>query len=316
MKKYLILLLVTVLVILQSSMHNNEPETKEELGKLLFSDPVLSRDRTISCATCHIPSRAFADSLPVSIGVKGRKGTRNTPSAMNLRLQRCFFWDGRAGSLEEQALLPIENPDEMNLPISEAVARLNASLAYKQYFRKIFGTFPGKENLAEAIAAFERTQETSNSPFDNWKFSDDSNAVSIGVKRGFEIFNKKGKCVQCHFGADFTAQEFRNIGLFDGKELNDSGRIRISGLPNDLGRFKTPGLRNIAVTSPYMHNGMFKTLSEVIEFYNDPEKVIPGGIDRDSVLIKPLDLSAQEKKDLEEFLNSLTDERFVLGHSK
>jgi cytochrome c peroxidase len=308
--------LVTAIVILQSSMNNNEPQTKEELGKLLFFDPVLSSNRTISCATCHIPSHAFADSVPVSIGVQGRKGTRNTPSAMNLRLQRSFFWDGRAKTLEEQALFPIENPSEMDLPVERAVARLNESKSYKKYFQLIFNSVPTPANLAEALAAFERTQETSNSPFDNWKFYDDSNAVSIEVKRGFEIFNKKGKCIQCHFGADFTAQEFRNIGLFDGGELNDSGRIAISGVSTDLGKFKTPGLRNIAVTSPYMHNGLFNTLSEVIEFYNDPEKVVPGGINRDSLLTKPLNLNSQEKKDLEEFLNSLTDERFVLGHSK
>jgi cytochrome c peroxidase len=316
MKKCLISLVVVAIFILQSSLDNSEPETKEELGKLLFSDRILSRDGTISCASCHIPLRAFADSLPVSVGVKGRKGTRNTPSSMNLRLQRTFFWDGRAKTLEEQALFPIKNPDEMDLPIDEAVKRLNESPSYRKYFCSIFGGPATPENLAEALAAFERTQETSNSPFDIWKFYDDSNAVSAGAKRGFNIFSKKGKCTQCHFGADFTAQEFRNIGLFNGKKFNDSGRIVISGVAGDLGKFKTPGLRNIAVTAPYMHNGVFQTLAEVIEFYDDPSGIVPDAINRDTILNKPLGLTVQEKKDLEEFLNSLTDKRFVLGHSK
>lgn len=310
MKKLFVLLAVSALFVLLSALHTEHPETKEELGKMLFSDRILSKDQTISCASCHIPAFAFADTSAVSRGVGGKKGTRNSPSVMNLRLQRSFFWDGRAASLEEQALMPIENPDEMDLPVGQAVARLNASRSYRQYFLDIFGALPDKHNLAEAIAAFERTLETSDSPFDNWKFSGDSNAVSAEVKRGFDIFNSKGKCVKCHFGADFTAQEFRNIGLFDGKKLNDSGRAMITGLPEDIGKFKTPGLRNIALTAPYAHNGMAKTLAEIIEFYNDTEKAVPGAINRDTLLNAPLGLTAQDKKDLEAFLRSLTDSRF------
>lgn len=311
MKKLFVLLCAGGIFFFMCALHTYHPETKEELGKMLFSDPILSKDRTISCASCHIPASAFSDTLALSVGVEGKKGKRNSPSAMNLRLQRSFFWDGRAGSLEEQALIPIENPDEMNLPVTEAVARLNASASYKQYFQKIFGGLPDKNSLAESIAAFERTLETSDSPFDKWKFSDDSNAVSIEVKRGFEIFNKKGKCIQCHFGADFTAKEFRNIGLFDGRNLNDSGRAAITELAADIGKFKTPGLRNVALTAPYFHNGMAKTLAEVIEFYNNAAKALPGAINRDSLLNKPLGLTAQEKNDLEAFLRSLTDERFI-----
>ena len=294
-----------------SAFTGNAPKDKAALGKLLFFDPILSKDSTISCGSCHKQQFAFADTSAVSVGVGGKKGVRNTPSSMNVRLQRSFFWDGRAATLEEQALKPIENPDEMDLPVQEAVARLQRSNTYNGYFKTIFNEAPNAGNLAAAIAAFERTLETSDSPFDEWKFSDDPKAVSKSVKRGFEIFNGKGKCVKCHFGADFTQSDFRNIGLFDGKLHNDSGRISISKLPEDLGRFKVGSLRNVAITAPYMHNGIFKTLKEVIEFYDDTEKIIPGNINRDTILEKPLGLSKQEKKDLENFLMSLTDKRFM-----
>jgi cytochrome c peroxidase len=229
---------------------------------------------------------------------------------MNVLLRRSLFWDGRANTLEEQALGPIENPDEMDLNIDSAVARLNQSEMYNALFQKVYGAAPDKKYLSAAIAAFERTLETSESPFDDWKFSGDANAVSAAVKRGFELFSTKGKCTQCHFGADFTANEFRNIGLFNGLDLNDSGRAAITNLADDIGRFKTPTLRNIALTAPYMHNGKFKTLDEVLEFYNDTKSVVPNGIYTDSVLAKPLGLSADELKDLKAFLLSLTDKRF------
>ncbi|NII28989.1 cytochrome-c peroxidase [Pseudoflavitalea sp. X16] len=311
MRKIILLLVITAVCISLTSLINNEPRTKAALGKLLFFDPILSDDRTISCASCHIPEKAFADTLPVSLGVHNRKGTRNTPSAMNVAGQRSLFWDGRAATLEAQALAPIENPSEMNLPIEVALVRLKKNKRYRQYFRSLYNSEPSRHSLADAMAAFERTLETSDSPFDNWKFTGDSNAVSAGVKRGFDIFNTKGKCVKCHFGADFTTHEFRNIGLFNGKHLNDSGRALITGAIGDIGKFKTPGLRNIGITAPYMHNGLFSTLQEVIEFYNDPEKIMPGAINRDTLLNEPMHLTRQEKEDLEAFLLSLTDKQFT-----
>jgi cytochrome c peroxidase len=292
------------------SAHDVEPANEAELGKLLFSDPILSKDYTVSCATCHIPAFAFADTAAVSKGVGGVKGTRNTPSAMNVLLHGFFFWDGRAGTLEEQALAPIENPKEMNLSLDEAIRRLKTSNTYSVYFKKIYNAEPDRTNLARAIAAFERTLETYESPFDIWKFYDKPEVVSESVRRGFEIFNTKGKCVECHFGGNMALNQFRNIGLFDGKKLNDSGRMSITGVPDDLGKFKVAPLRNVAVTAPYMHNGMFKTLKEVIGFYNDPEKIVPGSINRDSLLLKPLGLTEIEKADLEAFLHSLTDRQF------
>jgi cytochrome c peroxidase len=311
MKKAIILSTIVIAIIsIQASVMHKEPSDKAELGELLFFDSILSKDRTVSCASCHRPAYAFADTSAVSIGVKGRKGVRNTPTAMNVLLHQTFFWDGRAKSLEEQALAPIENPVEMNLPLDQAIARLKKNKKYSAYFKKIFGTEPTRENLGAAIAAFERTLETSDSPFDNWKFSDDPNAVSEEVKRGFVLFNGKGKCVLCHFGADLTANEFRNIGLFDGKQLNDSGHMVVSGKRDDIGKFKTPSLRNVAITAPYMHNGMLKTLDDVIEFYNHTEKIVANPINKDTILAKPLDLTPQEKHDLKEFLIALTDKRF------
>ena len=312
MKQVVLFVVFTVAAVVVLSAFSNvaEPKDKAALGKLLFFDPILSKNNTISCATCHKPAFAFADTSAVSLGVNGTKGTRNAPSAMNVALQSVFFWDGRAKNLEEQALAPIENPAEMNLSIDEALMRLNHDDKYKVYFQKIFNSGLTKENLAIAIAAFERTLETSDSPFDTWKFYDDPTAVNDAVKRGFTIFNTKGKCIQCHFGSNFTTNEFRNIGLFNGKDLNDSGRAVVSHNINDAGKFKVAVLRNVAVTSPYMHNGMFKTLKEVIEFYNDPRKVIPNAIVVDSLLAKPLDLTQQDKDDLEAFLNALTDKQF------
>jgi len=301
--------IATVLIAL--SFTNIEPGNKAELGKLLFFDPILSKDKTISCASCHKPEFAFADTATVSKGVEGKRGTRNSPTAMNVMLRRPFFWDGRAKTLEEQALAPIENPVEMNLPLDSAIQRLQISRAYRDYFKRIFDSEPSKETVAAAIAAFERTLETSDSPFDKWKFYDDDNAVSATVKKGFEIFNGKGKCSKCHFGADFTQNDFRNIGLFNGRNLNDSGRAKITGKKEDLGKFKTPSLRNVAVTGPYMHNGIFKTLKQVIDFYNEPDKVVSTSINRDSVLAKPLGLTPVEKNELEAFLLSLTDQKFI-----
>jgi cytochrome c peroxidase len=311
MKKYVYLISAGIMILfIQARLINEGPANKRELGKLLFFDPILSSDYTVSCASCHKPAFAFADTVATSQGVGGARGLRNTPSAMNVRLQRNFFWDGRAKTLEEQALAPIENPNEMNLPIDEALRRLKENELYNAYFKNIFNSDPTRSNLAEALAEFERSLETSESPFDRWKFSQDPGAVSESAKRGFVIFNKKGKCVTCHFGANFALDEFRNIGLFNGRDLNDSGRASISGKHEDVGKFKIAPLRNVALTAPYMHNGKFKTLREVIEFYNDPGKVVPNAVNRDSILAKPLGLSKKEIADLEAFLVALTDKSF------
>jgi cytochrome c peroxidase len=306
---------VTFLVACTPSTHPEKPlYTEVELGKALFFDSILSRDTSLSCASCHIPEFAFADPDPFSKGVFNQRTGRNTPSAMNLADRNHYFWDGRAPTLEVQALGPIESTVEMDLPLSSAVRRLTQSPHYKAAFYAVYGKAPSVELLGRAIAAYENTLETSNSPFDNYMNGKDTTLMSEAAKRGQDIFNGKGKCFDCHFGVDFTGNDkFKNIGLYNGteKEWSDEGRYLISGNVSDKGKFKTPGLRNIAITAPYMHNGKFKTLMEVIEFYNEPNKFVKNAINRDTLLNKPLGLTNEEKKDLEAFLLSLTDASFL-----
>lgn len=287
-----------------------EPYNEATLGELLYFDPILSSDSSISCASCHKPEFAFSDNNPVSKGVGGKLGTRNAPSTMNQSARNFQFWDGRNETLEEQALGPIENPVEMNLPVSELINRLYKHKQYMSFFEKIYGEKPSRKNIAMAIAAYERTLETNDTPFDDYMKNDDTTGFGLSEQRGQEIFNVKGKCFDCHFGPDFTGDQFRNIGLFNGKDLNDSGRFIVTRNGRDIGKFKTPGLRNIAMTAPYMHNGMHKTLREVIDYYNEPDKFVKNSVNRDSLLSKPLGLTEAEKKDLENFLLSLTDRRF------
>lgn len=288
-----------------------EPGTAEELGELLFHDSLLSRGNQVSCASCHKPQFAFADTVAFSKGVDGIRGTRNTPSAMNMSARSFYFHDGRSETLEEQAGGPMENPNEMDVPLSLIVKKLNKHTQYRAFFVKIFGAPASKENLVQALAAYERTLETNNSAFDRYMSGVDTITFSKAAQRGREIFNEKGRCFDCHFGPDFTGDDFRNIGLFNGKALNDSGRYLITRDPEDIGRFKVPGLRNVAVTKPYMHNGMFRTLKEVIDYYDMPDQFVPDAVNRDTSMARPLHLTGQEKSDLEAFLLSLTDERFL-----
>jgi len=287
-----------------------ELTTKEKLGEKLFFDPILSKDRSISCASCHKPEFAFADTSAVSLGVAGTKGERNTPSVTNLSGRPNLFWDGRSASLEHQALQPIQNPIEMNLSIAEAVQRLNGDPVYATAFQRIFKSPASDKNLSLALAAYQRTLETANSPYDRYIDGDD-HAVSAAAIRGRMLFIGKANCNTCHSGEDFTADRFKSIGLYNGKELNDPGRFAITKDSTHLGDFKIPGLRNVALTAPYMHNGMFKTLREVIVYYNDPDAVVKNGKNRDLALSKPLGLNDNEISDIEAFLRTLTDDRFT-----
>jgi cytochrome c peroxidase len=289
------------------------PADVVDLGRQLFFDSILSLDHTISCASCHKPEFAFADTVAFSAGVFQRKGSRNTPSAMNVASADFFFWDGRAASLEQQALFPIANPMEMALPVDSAVQRLRGNEYYNRAFQKLFGERPSSKTLATALSRFEASMETADTPFDDWKTNDREDAVSQSAQRGFLLFNGTANCSRCHFGTDFNNSEFRNIGLFNGKELKDSGRAAITGQTDDLGKFKIGPLRNVALTAPYMHNGMFSTLREVIDYYNDPDKRVPDAINRDSLLSNPLHLSERDKDDLENFLLSLTSRSLKRG---
>lgn len=305
------------LVLIMAGFGADDPtiiNSKERLGEKLFFDPILSKDKSISCASCHKPEFAFADTATVSLGVGGTKGTRNSPSITNLSGRPNLFWDGRASSLEDQALQPIINPIEMNIPIPDVLDRLQKDKVYAELFQKIFNSPPTQKNLLLAIASFERTLETANSSYDRYINGDDK-AISENAKRGRMLFIGKANCNNCHSGEDFTADRFKGIGLFNDENLKDQGRFDVTGDPEHKGHFKIPGLRNVGITAPYMHNGMFKTLKEVINYYNDPDAVVKNWKNRDLSLNKPLGLSENEINDLEAFLLTLTDDRFLKNNN-
>jgi cytochrome c peroxidase len=207
--------------------------------------------------------------------------------------------------------MPIQDTVEMRATLPQVLERLHRHPEYDAAFKRIYGASADPDKLAAVLAAFVRTLETSNTPFDRWMMNKPG-GMSEDAVRGREIFMKKGKCFDCHFSPDFTGDEFRNVGLYTGRRnLADRGRFDITKDSADLGKFKVPGLRNVAVTPPYMHNGMFQTLEEVIEFYDQPNQTIPGGLNRDTLLNEPLNLTQQEKADLKTFLEALTDDRFV-----
>lgn len=283
--------------------------TKEELGKKLFFEKKLSQDNKISCGSCHIPSFAFADTVPLSRGVGGRFGKRNTPSAMNMAFRELFFFDGRAKTLEEQAVFPIEDHNEMAILMDDAVVKIASDKTYQNLFKKLYSSEVKREHILNAISEFERSLESS-SPFDEY-MQGNSNAISASARRGHLLFTKKeNRCFECHFTPDFTGDEFRNIGLFDNQKYKDSGRYLITKNINDLGKFKVPGLRNVAITMPYMHDGSMKTLREVIEHYSDIYNKVPHPINADSLVLTPIKLTVQDITDIENFLISLTDKRF------
>lgn len=312
MKSYIYFIFFGLVIICMTSIWSEPeiPNTKEQLGKKLFFDPILSLDSTISCASCHKPDFAFADTSAISPGILGRMGRRNAPSVMNMAYRSEFFYDGRAKSLRDQIHFPIEDNLEMSLPYQDAIVRLSKHKIYTQAFLNLYKAAPNPENVADAIAAFEESLETADTEFDAWMI-DKPNKMGASAIRGREIFmSKRAKCFDCHFSPDFTGDEFKNIGLYDDDKYKDKGRYEVTKDSADLGKFKVPGLRNIAITAPYMHDGSMKTLSEVIDYYSDPYKIVPRPINMDTSLLKPLNLNDQEKTDLEAFLRSLTDRRF------
>jgi cytochrome c peroxidase len=266
------------------------------LGKRLFFDPQLSRDGSVSCATCHDPKRAFTDGLPRARGIRGQIGTRNTPTILNRGLGKSEFWDGRAASLEHQALGPIEAAVEMDLPIPEAVARLKNDPYYREAFPAVLGGEPTPERLARALAAYERTVYSVDSAFDRFVAGDEQ-ALSAEARRGLTLFGTKARCGECHAGANFSDELYHTLGLG-----TDAGRGAVTGALTDAGAFKTPTLREIALTAPYMHDGSIATLEEVVEYYDR------GGTPHPNLSPKmtKLGLTAQERQDLVAFLHSLT----------
>lgn len=282
--------------------HNLQFQAKVELGRLLFFDPRLSKDGSVSCASCHVPSKGFSDPRQFSLGVGGKQGGRNAPAAMNAAYNHLQFWDGRAGSLEEQALGPIQNPIEMAETLEGVVKKLKKVKAYRHRFQEVFGEDVSADGIAKAIAAFERTLISTNSPFDRL-IAGDKSALSESAQRGFELFQGKARCVLCHNGPNLTDNKFHNIGVPQtGPLKEDAGRYAVTKRDSDRGAFKTPSLRSIVLTAPYMHTGGFKTLEEVMDFYNRGGEAVKGK----DPFMTALNLTDQEKKDLGEFLKSLT----------
>lgn len=246
---------------------NPQTEEKIALGKQLYFDKRLSRDNTISCASCHDPKLGYSNGERFATGVGGAKGGRSAPSVINSAYYKQQFWDGRAGSLEEQALGPIANPIEMALPIEQAVARLNRIEGYRQAFQKVFGTDVTADGIAKAIASYERTVLSGNAPFDHYE-AGKKDALSEEAERGYKLFFGKANCSACHSGPNLSDSSYHNIGIGMDADEPDPGRFTVSKLGGDTGAFKTPTLREIARTAPYMHDGSLPTLEAVIDHYN------------------------------------------------
>lgn len=286
--------------------HNQPTAARVELGRALFFDPRLSGSNWISCATCHNPALGWSDGLPTAIGHGMIVLGRATPTILNTAYQRKQMWDGRFRSLEEQALEPIGAEVEMNQNVDEVVAELKSIPGYAALFDQAYpGEGISKDTIAKAIASFERSVVSGEAPFDRW-LKGDEQAIGAAAKRGFALFEGKANCAACHQGYNFMDDGFHNIGL---KGNQDVGRYAQVPLPIMKGAFKTPTLRDIALTAPYMHNGMYRTLDEVVAHYNR------GGDAADNLdpNMKPLDLSEQEQRDIVEFLKTLTGEPMTVA---
>lgn len=282
-------------------INNRITPQRVELGKMLFFDPRLSGSNWISCGTCHNPSLGWSDGLPTAIGHGQKVLGRATPTIMNAAYIPLQMWDGRFRSLEKQALKPMEAIEEMNQNPDEVVKELQAIAGYRDAFEAAYkGEGISIKTIAKAIASFERTIVSNDAAFDRW-IKGDKSAMSESSIRGFKIFEGKANCVKCHSGFNFSDNGFHNIGL---KDARDAGRYAIRKVKILIGAFKTPTLRDVALTAPYMHNGAYTTLKEVVEHYDR------GGDAKENLSpnINALNLTEAEKDDLVEFMKSLTGE--------
>lgn len=303
----------------------DNPPTREtiELGRRLFFDPILSKDGSISCSSCHDPKRGFADPRRVSLGVNNAAGTRQAMTVLNAAYHLTQFWDGRAPTLEEQAKGPVPNPVEMAHSLAGVERKLMANPRYVKLFAEAWG--PGRityEMVAKSIASYERTLISGNSPFDRYYYGGDKTAMSESAIRGLQFYLnpslKAANCVSCHRidkeYATFTEEKFHNTGVaWDPvtKQITDMGRFAVTGNPRQPGAFKVPTLRNIALTAPYMHNGSLKTLEEVIDFYAEggrPNQFLSNDVSAKGWPDIPREQFEQAKKDLVEFMKALTGE--------
>jgi cytochrome c peroxidase len=284
------------------SEENPTSAAKVALGKQLFFDPRLSGDNSMSCASCHIPEKAFADGKRFSKGNGGKRLFRNTPGLLNVAFYSVFTWDGRAKSLEEQAFGPITSPDEMNQDLGELEKELNAVAGYVQQFRRVLNTPVTRKGIAMALAAFQRTLISPNSPYDRY-LQGDKSALSKRAQVGRDLFTGEAGCSRCHHGPLLSDGKFYRLG----NSFRDKGREAITGKKRDRYKFRTPSLRDISRTGPYMHDGAIETLEEVVMFYlrlvpnRTPEKMPLDVEPIQSVTLDDLDA-------IVEFLKSLSGE--------
>ncbi|NRA38223.1 MAG: hypothetical protein HRU15_08795 [Planctomycetes bacterium] len=278
---------------------DEEPTVAQiELGKILYFDRRLSKHQTMSCATCHNPDIGFGDGMAFGQGVMGGSEGRNAPHIYNLAWNNIFFWDGRAATLEEQALGPIQAEGEMNMPLEEVVGRIEGVVKYQELFKAAYGDNAiTSDNIGRAIASFERTVVSDNSAFDRYLAGDD-NALSKEAMHGMQLYVGKANCIECHSGPNLTDQSFHNLGM----KSDDIGRMKVVEVEVMNKAFKTPGLRNVALTGPYMHDGSLGSLEDVVKFYNRG-----GDVKTQDPLMKPLGLTAEEERALIAFLGALTD---------
>lgn len=281
---------------------NATTAAKVALGKQLFFDTRLSGENRMSCATCHLPEKGFADGLPRAKGNGGKDLARNTPTLLNVAFFDRFFWDGRSQSLEEQALLPIQSKEEMNQDLDELEHELNAVSGYREQFQDVFGAQVTRDGIAQALAAYERTLVTTPAPFDRY-LAGNKGALSAEAKRGLELFTGDAGCVRCHRGPLLSDGKFYRLGI----SFADQGRAAVTGQREDRGKFRTPSLRNLSQTGPYMHDGSMRTLTQVVEFYyRDAPTTTAPGLELD---IEPLaGRSYSEIPAIVAFLQSLSGE--------
>ena len=279
---------------------------KVELGRTLFFDKRLSQDNTIACANCHLAKFAFTDGKPVSTGIRGQKGGRSAPVSFNRVFSSAQFWDGRAATLEDQSVGPFTNPIEHGFANYDVmVAKMKKIAGYRKLFKQVYGEDDITiGNVGKAIASFQRTVLSGNSPADRFDMGQEAGAIPEAAQKGLLLFRDKARCTKCHSGFNFTDEKFHNLGIGWDDNKVDLGRYMVTKNPEDIGAFKTPTLREISRSAPYTHAGRFKTLEEVVNFYNQ------GGVKNphQDPLILPLELTDQEKGDLVQFLRTLNGE--------
>lgn len=284
---------------------NNElTYERVRLGRQLFFDPILSRNSTISCASCHQPRLGFTDGLQASKGIESRMGSRNAPSLGNIGYHPYFLREGGVPTLEQQVAVPVQEAHEFDFNFPDIVSRLNASPTYVNASQEAYHRDPDAFVVTRALGAFQRTLITGSSPWDRFFAWGDISAVSPQVLKGWTVFQEKG-CASCHGGFDFTDYSFENIGLY--LDYPDQGRSRLTNLETDNGKFKVPSLRNVAITAPYMHDGQMQTLEEVLDHFASGGKEHPNR----SIRMSPFTWKPGERNALIAFLEALTDAEFI-----